>query len=334
MRRQAFVPLAVFAAILVTVGPARGDYIFTTITPPGAAPGDFVFANAINDNGQVLVSAEVPDVIFNFTPVDDLYNINTGTYTALPAAPGATPNSTEAYGINDSGVVVGVYHPAGGIWQGFADSGGVFSGVNAFGSNDTYPFAISNNGQIAGVVIDASENSQGYVYSNGTYQFVDGDPYPANSTFAYGINDSGEIVLESSPSGSTGFDCDSFLNVGGVNTPISMPGVSNTCATAINDEGVIVGGVSNDDYVTGSGFIDVDGVFTALNVPGATLTEAYGINNSGQIVGTYIDANGNEQAFLATPAPEPGTWAMILLGLASLGAARLMRGRRSFRRRV
>jgi probable HAF family extracellular repeat protein len=328
MKRQAFVPLAVFGAILATVGPAHAEYVFTTITPPGAAAGDFVFANAINDNGQVVVTAEVPNTIFDFTVVDDVYNINTQTYTAFPAVPGATPNSTEAYAINDIGVVVGIYHPAGGIWQGFSDSGGVFSSVDAFGSNDTFPFGISNNGQIVGVVNDASGASQGYVYSNGQYQIVDGDPYPANSTLASGINDSGEIILTSSPSGSTGFNCDSFLNVGGVNTPISMPGVSNTCAEAINDAGAIVGAVSNDGYVTGSGFVDVDGVYTALNFPGATLTEAYGINNLGQIVGTYTDANGNEQAFLATPTPEPGTWAMILGGLASLGAAKLMRGRR------
>jgi probable HAF family extracellular repeat protein len=110
--------------------------------------------------------------------------------------------------------------------------------------------------------------------------------------------------------------------------PISMPGVANTCAEAINDEGVIVGGVSNDGYVTGSGFVDDDGIFTALNFPGATLTTAIGINDLGQIVGSYVDANGNEQAFLATPtsSPEPATWAMILIGLAGLAGGRLRRG--------
>jgi hypothetical protein len=242
MKRQAFVPLAVIGAVLMAAGPVYAGYIFTTITPPGVAPGDYVFGNAINNNGQVLVAAELPNVSYDFTAVDDLYNINTQTYTALPGVPGSGPNSTQGYGINDNGEIVGIYHPVGGMWQGFSYSGGIFSNVDAFGSNDTFPFAISNNGQIAGEVVDPVQaTTQGYVYSNGQYQIVNGDPYPANSTGATGINDSGATILESTPSAGNTLSCDSFLDVGGVNTPISMPGVVSTCAAAINDEGVIVG---------------------------------------------------------------------------------------------
>jgi uncharacterized membrane protein len=331
MKRWPFVPLAIFGAILVTIGPAQADYIFTTITPPGAAPGDYVTGNGINDSGQALVAVGLYNGSYDATSVDDLYNVATRTYTALPAFPGAIANSTEAFAINDSGVMVGFYVPPGGYAQGFSYSNDVFSNVNAFGGNDTYPIDISNNGLIVGQVSDtALGTSQGYVDSNGQYTIVDGDPYPANSSIAVGINDSGEIILNSvpsNPSPNTSY-CDSFLNVGGVNTAISMPGESITCASGINDAGAIVGTVSNDDYVTGSGFIDVGGVFTALDVPGATITYPTVINDSGQIVGSYIDANGNEQAFLATPAssPEPGTWAMILIGLAGVGIGRLRRG--------
>jgi hypothetical protein len=330
MKRKVFAPLTVIGAVLMAAGPVYADYIFTTITPPGTPASDYVNGNGINDNGQALVAVGLYNGSYDATSVDDLYDVATHTYTALPAFPGAMANSTEAFAINDSGVIVGFYVPPGGYAQGFSYSGG-FSSVNAFGGNDTYPIGISNNGLIVGQVSDtALGTSQGYVYSNGQYTTVDGDPYPANSSIATGINDSGEIVLDSvpgNPSPNT-YYCDSFLDVGGVNTPISMPGESMTCASSLNDLGVIVGFASNDGFATATGFIDVNGVFSALNVPGSTITYAYGINDPGQIVGSYIDASGNEQAFLATPtsSPEPGTWAMILIGLAGVGAGRLRRG--------
>lgn len=319
--------MAIIGVLLAVAVPARasGLYTFTTITPPGTPAGALVFATSINDNGQVLVSSELQNVAYDFTVVNDVYNINTQAFTALPAFPGAAANSTEALAINDSGVIVGDYHPAaGGYFQGFTYSGGTFANMNAFGSNDTYPDAIGNNGQVVGLVVDANEISQGYVYSNGQYHIVDGNPYPANSSFAVAINDAGEILLNSVTAGSN-TACDSFLNVSGVNTSISMPGESSTCVSGINDEGVIVGYASNDGYNTYTNFIDANGVFTAFSVPGSTSSYLEGINNLGQVVGDYTDANGDTQAFVASPSPEPSTWAMLLSGLAALGAGGLQR---------
>ncbi len=309
------------AGVLLAAAPVRAaNYSFTTITPPGAPTGDYAFGVGINDNGQVLVSATNPTMSFDFTDIDDVYNIHTHAYSAIPAAPGSEALSTEAFGINNSGEIVGWYHPPGGIWQGFSYSGGVFGNVNAFGSNYTYPVGISNNGKIVGTF--GTPAQQGYVYSGGTYKIVNGDPYPANSSYATGINNAGEIVLNSAPVGLPVFQCDSFLNVAGVNSSIAMPGEANTCAEAINDKGVIVGGASNDGYATGPGFIDIAGAFTPINFPGALDTILYGINNLGQISGDYIDTNGNTQAFVATPVPEPATWALTVIGVAGLGAVR------------
>ena len=66
--------------------------------------------------------------------------------------------------------------------------------------------------------------------------------------------------------------------------------------------------------------------YTSLDVPGASLTGAWGINDLGQIVGSYIDRQGNQRGFLATPVPEASS--LMLLCIATLGLSALLRRRR------
>jgi hypothetical protein len=327
MFRTGSIALAV-GALLIAGAPAQaGSYVFQTITAPGTPVGDAAAALAINDKGQVVVTA-FSGATYDYTDIDDLYNLHTHAYTAIPAYLGSVALSTQATGINNAGEIVGSYHPAGGEWQGFSFSGGVFSNVNAFGNVYNIPYGVSNNGEIVGTAGDFTA-VQGYSYSGGVFTAIDAAAYPANTTIANGVNSSGAIVGISGPSAS-GDLANSFLDVGGVFTAIAMPGESVTFASGINDAGIIVGGASSDGFVTGPGFIDDHGVFTAINVPGATSTVLAGINNLDQIVGQYVDQNGNIEAFVATPAPEPTSWAMMILGL--LGSGLVLR-RRAPRRR-
>jgi len=304
-------------ALLIAGAPAQaGSYVFQTITAPGTPVGDAAAALAINDKGQILVAA-FSGATFDYTDIDDVYNLHTHVYTAFPAFPGSVALSTEANGINNSGEIVGNYHPAGAGWQGFSYSGGVFSSVNAFGGSYNIPYGVSNNGEIVGTAGEFTA-VQGYSYAGGVFTAIDAAPYPANDTIASGVNSSGAIVGISGPSASGALN-NSFLDVGGVFTPIAMPGEMVTFASGINDAGIIVGGASNDGFATGPGFIDDHGVFTAISVPGATDTVLAGINNLGQIVGQYVDQNGNIEAFVATPVPEPTTWTMLILGCFGVG---------------
>ncbi|HEY1381378.1 MAG TPA: PEP-CTERM sorting domain-containing protein [Gemmataceae bacterium] len=63
------------------------------------------------------------------------------------------------------------------------------------------------------------------------------------------------------------------------------------------------------------------------NPTNMTLIEAFDVNDNGQIVG-YGSVGGIEHAFLLTPVPEPGTLALVGLGLGGL-ALRTWRRRRA-----
>jgi hypothetical protein len=95
-------------------------------------------------------------------------------------------------------------------------------------------------------------------------------------TFAYGINNAGQIVGSYSDA---------------------------TSAAGINAAGQIVG--SYTDATGIHGFLDSGGTFTTIDGPFASLTRASGINDSGEIVG-----------FMQTPEPSTPvmTFAALLSG--------------------
>ena len=57
-----------------------------------------------------------------------------------------------------------------------------------------------------------------------------------------------------------------------------------------------------------------------------TETLPFGIHDGGQVVGYYGDEQGAAGGFSALAVPEPGAWALLLLGFGGLGVA--LRGRR------
>src|SRR5260221_9313991 len=77
----------------------------------------------------------------------------------------------------------------------------------------------------------------------------------------------------------------------------SVPGATGTGPYAVNANGQIAGGYSDNSNVA-HGFVDTAGTFTTIDYPGAKSTIATDVNVSGQVVGFWDDAGGHERGFI------------------------------------
>jgi probable HAF family extracellular repeat protein len=157
-----------------------------------------------------------------------------------------------------------------------------------------------------------------------TYNYTAIDKLDATSTFAYDINNNGQIVGGYFDTTTRGFiytiTSASFTAV--LNDPV---GINGTEAFGINDAGKVVGhfadgflnrgffytngafstsivfpgaalDINNATQVVGdngsSGFLYDNSVYTTIRYDGSTLTSAQGINDNGEVVGYYQDGTG------------------------------------------
>ncbi len=196
---------------------------------------------------------------------------------------------TYAWGINDSGDIVGEYRDGSGInYHGFVYDGSTYTTLDVPGARDTYAHGVNNSGDIVGYYYGGGSGSHGFVYDGSTYTTLDVDIPGAWATTAWGINDSGDVVGRYREVGGL---YRGFVYDGSRYTTLDVPGATETTAYGINDSGVIVG-----HYRDGSGyhgFVYDGSTYTTLDVPGANVTQAHGVNDSGDVVGRYNDSSGN-----------------------------------------
>ena len=316
-------------AVLGLAAPVGASaYTFTSIDDP-AATGDTI-ASDINNNGEIVGYYE--DTTRNpRTPDYHGFTLVGTTFTTLDN-PGAV--RTFATSVNDSGTVVGIStdppstDPNSQVPEthGFTEKGGAFTTFNdprATGSGGgTFANGINTGGTVVGYETDnLSNNPSSFTYNGTTFTRIV-NPNARFGTFAYGINASGEVVGDYRDSSDA---YHGFTMVGTTFTtlddPLAAPGSFNI-VTGVNDSGEVIGSF-DDASGTSFGYVYDGKTFTTLADPlGPDSTSLNGINDAGQIVGNYTDAAGNTHGFLATPAPEPSSWAAF--GFSGLSLAVLM----------
>lgn len=204
-----------------------------------------------------------------------------------PGTVGGAPYSasTQLYGINDRGQIIGEESTNLLAYRGFVDTAGAFTYIDQAG----YVYGINNNGQIVGTI----GFNKGFLESNGSFVDVpssgSGLSIPGNSFIPYGIDDAGRIV--GTYLGDAGGTAGGLvLNSNGSATKFNLPIVGSKVLTltGINNAGQFIG-----TYYTGgkpfSGFLDSAGTVSVLNVLGARpgSTNPLGISNAGEVTGTY-----------------------------------------------
>lgn len=257
------------------------SYTFTTIDAPGAAD---TYLSGLNDVGQIIGYASGSNL--------GAFVWRDGVYTKVPG---------NAYGINNSGDIVGV----------LGDNGYLFSGgALTFIPGVTNALGINDAGDIVGNV---NYPAKGYLYKNGTFTYLDAAGF--DQTGAADINNTGKIVGIIENFSDLYFH--SYVYSGGTFTAVDYPGAAVpgnywfTEVTGINDAGTMAGFMR--DQSGPHSFVDVNGTFTLVDFPGSASTYVYGINNAGQLVGNYNLPDGASHGFLATPVPTPEPTTVFLI---------------------
>jgi probable HAF family extracellular repeat protein len=243
------------------------------ITDLGVLPGgSYSGAKDINNSGQVVGRDIINTDRIDFPQVHHAFLWSSGSgMQPLGTLPGEI--ASIAYGINDSGQVVG-------------DSGAAFlwssgSGMQPLGIPGS-AMRINNMGQVVGdYELLSPRRHVAFLWSIGSGIQELGIPSGATDSYAFDINDSSQVVGESWNDFSQVAHAFLWSSGSGMQPLGTLPGAIGSSAFGINNSGQVVGesGASAFLWSSGSGMQDLG------TVPGAIGSIAYDINDSGQVIG-------------------------------------------------
>jgi len=317
----AAVTLVLFASAALA---QSGSYTFTftPVMPPGANTS---YAGGINNHGKIVGAAPLGGFVKDGDDWTHIYNPWGDEFTAMVS------------GISDSDLIIGQT-----IGVGFVRvrpvpltlPGAGFALFSYPGGSYTRPNGVNSAGAIVGDYVDPSGTEHSFLCTVG--HFVDTDPtnddwservfdeeddlytcdsymaieYPGSVwTYAYGINNNGDIVgfYRESGGGDRGF----LRHSNGSYEELIHPGAPGATVIAtfpygINNLGQVVGHYQ-DNAGGRYAFLKDGDAWVAFNHPdGANATVPLGINDDGVIVGVYSDQhdgwNKGFQAAFARPA--------------------------------
>ena len=217
-----------------------------------------------------------------------------GGFTAIDF-PGAT--TTQAWGINLSGDIVGFYVSADKVTHGFLKSRGQYTSIDFPGAISTAAYGINSRGDIVGTHVDATGlpggGGHGYLLQQGSFTNLD---YPGHlNTRTQRISDDGQIV-------GCFHDTDTMGTMYGMlmsNGNFKAVDVAASMSNGVTPGASLVAGFVTD-MMTGAshGFLASNGNALPFDFPFSKLTNAWDISPTGEVVGVYTDLAGKNHGFL------------------------------------
>jgi probable HAF family extracellular repeat protein len=191
-------------------------------------------------------------------------------------------NVSSAYGINNSGQIVGGARTSSGAHHAFLYSGGTMIDLGTLGGTASQARSINNHGQVVGYAENASGNPHAFLFSgNGPMQDLG---TLGGVSIAYGINDSGDVVGYSTGSPSTRAFI--YSGSGPMQSMGTLPNGSISTAFAINNNRQTVG-YADSSLLIRAFVCNRNGPLQDLGVLADRKTWATSINDTGLIAGYY-----------------------------------------------
>jgi probable HAF family extracellular repeat protein len=241
------------------------------LTELGSLGGKFSNTKAINDNGEIVGSAQEKDGhwrAFVYTMRDGMRDLG-------------TLGGPSSYGmaINAAGQTAGMADTAEGDFHAYFSSEGKMHDIGTLGGKVSYASGLNMSGQVVGTAMTADNYRHAFVYDrdNG---MRDLGTLGGRQSSATAINDDGVIVGASETADRKWH---AFVIEHGKMIDLGAKiGVGNSYATAINNAGHVVGTVVMGDER--HSFVWRDGVMT-VHSGGYGLYMTNAINDSEQVIG-------------------------------------------------
>ncbi len=302
--------------------PEKGNFTHYYVVPLGTLGGSASSANSVNDRGWVAGLSKLRgNAVVHATAWINGKKVNLGTLGG--------PNSAVGWPVkNTRGVLVGMSDLSQtdpfaenfcgfgttDLCAGFRWKDSVLTPLPTLGGDNSFAAAANDAGAIVGFAENSTQGS-----SCGAPQVFDYDgvvwkphgppvvltPLSGDAVSqAVAINNSGESAGASGPCGppnNLGYGTAHALlwNAYGQPTDLgSLGGTTANLATAVNDDGQVVGQSALSGNTTYHAFY-YDGSMSDMGVlPGDALSEALGLNRRGEAVGYSCDSSGNCRGFV------------------------------------
>lgn len=200
---------------------------------------------------------------------------------------------TRLLSLNDCGQIVGDYSDAEGHNHGLLITDGIVTTIDVPGATSTTIHGLNNEGSLVGFWTDPGGEFHGFVCDDGRITTVDA-PGAMGFSRLLGINSRGEIVGDY-------IDTDNvqhgFTLNRGLFTEFDFPGAQDTSPTAINADGVIVGGYTGGFPSGVRAFVFDHKSPRTVDIASAINAQPLGINSRADLVGTFDDAAGQSHGF-------------------------------------